>query len=248
MSRENDLVGTSRAELIIDRDRLMDRGKLMEYGAGLPPRRARRPPSRAHRRPRAAEEASTGSCRACRNTSSPRGASVSRPASPGGWSPPSHLLYSDRVRSWRSLAQDSGPGSSRTQYDGLAWLGRARTQIEYSKNRGEDTSPDPGTVLFGKTRRRVLGLLFGHPGRVVLRPRHRPAERRRPGRDRARARRPAGRRPPDAARGRAARLLPGQQARAHLSRARAAGPEDDRARATSFARHCPRWPAVSTPP
>ena len=37
MSRENDLVGTSRAELIIDRDRLMDRGKLMEYGAGYRP-------------------------------------------------------------------------------------------------------------------------------------------------------------------------------------------------------------------
>jgi len=30
-------VGTSRAELIIDRDRLMDRGKLMEYGAGYRP-------------------------------------------------------------------------------------------------------------------------------------------------------------------------------------------------------------------
>jgi NADH-quinone oxidoreductase subunit I len=37
MSRENDLVGTSRAELIIDRDRLMDRGKLMEHGAGYRP-------------------------------------------------------------------------------------------------------------------------------------------------------------------------------------------------------------------
>ena len=37
MSRENDLVGTTRAELIIDRDRLMDRGKLMEYGAGYRP-------------------------------------------------------------------------------------------------------------------------------------------------------------------------------------------------------------------
>jgi NADH-quinone oxidoreductase subunit I len=37
MSRENDLVGTSRAELIIDRDRLMDRGKLVEYGAGYRP-------------------------------------------------------------------------------------------------------------------------------------------------------------------------------------------------------------------
>ena len=32
MSRENDLVGTTRAELIIDRDRLMERGKLVEYG------------------------------------------------------------------------------------------------------------------------------------------------------------------------------------------------------------------------
>jgi NADH-quinone oxidoreductase subunit I len=37
MSRENDLVGTSRAELIIDRDRLMDRAKLGEYGAGYRP-------------------------------------------------------------------------------------------------------------------------------------------------------------------------------------------------------------------
>jgi NADH-quinone oxidoreductase chain I len=37
MSRENDLVGTTRAELIIDRDRLMDRGKLVEYGAGYRP-------------------------------------------------------------------------------------------------------------------------------------------------------------------------------------------------------------------
>jgi NADH-quinone oxidoreductase subunit I len=37
MSRENDLVGTSRADLIIDRDRLMDRGKLMEYGTGYRP-------------------------------------------------------------------------------------------------------------------------------------------------------------------------------------------------------------------
>jgi NADH-quinone oxidoreductase subunit I len=37
MSRENDLVGTTRAELVIDRDRLMDRGKLMEYGAGYRP-------------------------------------------------------------------------------------------------------------------------------------------------------------------------------------------------------------------
>ena len=37
MSRENDLVGTSREELIIDRDRLMDRGKLAEYGSGYHP-------------------------------------------------------------------------------------------------------------------------------------------------------------------------------------------------------------------
>jgi NADH-quinone oxidoreductase subunit I len=37
MSRENDLVGTSRAEMIIDRDRLMDRAKLIEYGAGYRP-------------------------------------------------------------------------------------------------------------------------------------------------------------------------------------------------------------------
>ena len=37
MSRENDLVGTTREELIIDRDRLMDRGKLLEYGPGYRP-------------------------------------------------------------------------------------------------------------------------------------------------------------------------------------------------------------------
>jgi NADH-quinone oxidoreductase subunit I len=37
MSRENDLVGTSREELIIDRDRLMARGKLAEHGAGYRP-------------------------------------------------------------------------------------------------------------------------------------------------------------------------------------------------------------------
>jgi NADH-quinone oxidoreductase subunit I len=37
MSRENDLVGETRAELIIDRDRLMDRGKLGEYGPGYRP-------------------------------------------------------------------------------------------------------------------------------------------------------------------------------------------------------------------
>ena len=45
MSRENDLVGTSRAELIIDRDRLMDRAKVGEYGAGYRPvdHDARRP-------------------------------------------------------------------------------------------------------------------------------------------------------------------------------------------------------------
>ena len=37
MSRENDLIGTTRAELVIDRDRLMDRGKLAEHGAGYRP-------------------------------------------------------------------------------------------------------------------------------------------------------------------------------------------------------------------
>jgi NADH-quinone oxidoreductase subunit I len=37
MSRENDLVGTSRAELIIDRDRLMGRAKLVEHGPGYRP-------------------------------------------------------------------------------------------------------------------------------------------------------------------------------------------------------------------
>ena len=37
MSRENDLVGTTREELIIDRDRLMDRAKLAEYGPGYHP-------------------------------------------------------------------------------------------------------------------------------------------------------------------------------------------------------------------
>jgi len=37
MSRENDLVGATRAELIIDRDRLMERGKLAEYGPGYRP-------------------------------------------------------------------------------------------------------------------------------------------------------------------------------------------------------------------
>jgi NADH-quinone oxidoreductase subunit I len=37
MSGENDLVGTTREELIIDRDRLMDRAKLMEHGQGYHP-------------------------------------------------------------------------------------------------------------------------------------------------------------------------------------------------------------------
>jgi NADH-quinone oxidoreductase subunit I len=37
MSRENDLVGTSREELIIDRDRLMARAKLAEVGPGYHP-------------------------------------------------------------------------------------------------------------------------------------------------------------------------------------------------------------------
>jgi len=37
MSRENDLVGTTREELIIDRDRLMARNKVVEHGAGYRP-------------------------------------------------------------------------------------------------------------------------------------------------------------------------------------------------------------------
>ncbi len=37
MSRENDLVGTSRADLVIDRDRLMARGELVEHGPGYRP-------------------------------------------------------------------------------------------------------------------------------------------------------------------------------------------------------------------
>jgi NADH-quinone oxidoreductase subunit I len=37
MSRENDLVGTSREELIIDRDRLMARSNLSDYGSGYRP-------------------------------------------------------------------------------------------------------------------------------------------------------------------------------------------------------------------
>ncbi len=37
MSRENDLVGTSREELIIDRERLMARSELVEYGPGYRP-------------------------------------------------------------------------------------------------------------------------------------------------------------------------------------------------------------------
>jgi NADH-quinone oxidoreductase subunit I len=37
MSRENDLVGTTREELIIDRDRLMARAKLIDVGAGYHP-------------------------------------------------------------------------------------------------------------------------------------------------------------------------------------------------------------------
>ena len=37
MSRENDLVGTTREELIIDRERLMERAKLAEYGPGYRP-------------------------------------------------------------------------------------------------------------------------------------------------------------------------------------------------------------------
>ena len=37
MSRENDLVGTTREELVIDRDHLIARGKLAEYGPGYRP-------------------------------------------------------------------------------------------------------------------------------------------------------------------------------------------------------------------
>jgi len=37
MSRENDLVGTTREELLIDRDQLMARGRLKDYGAGYRP-------------------------------------------------------------------------------------------------------------------------------------------------------------------------------------------------------------------
>jgi NADH-quinone oxidoreductase subunit I len=37
MSRENNLVGSSREELIIDRDRLMGRSKLVEHGIGYRP-------------------------------------------------------------------------------------------------------------------------------------------------------------------------------------------------------------------
>ena len=37
MSKENDLVGTSRAEMIIDRERLMARAKLVEHGPGYRP-------------------------------------------------------------------------------------------------------------------------------------------------------------------------------------------------------------------
>ena len=37
MSRENDLVGTTRADLIIDRDRLLARAKTVEQGAGYRP-------------------------------------------------------------------------------------------------------------------------------------------------------------------------------------------------------------------
>jgi NADH-quinone oxidoreductase subunit I len=37
MSRENDLVGTSREELILDREQLMSRAKLVEHGPGYRP-------------------------------------------------------------------------------------------------------------------------------------------------------------------------------------------------------------------
>jgi NADH-quinone oxidoreductase subunit I len=45
MSRENDLVGESREELIIDRDRLMARNDIVEHGPGY------RPPEHDWRRP-----------------------------------------------------------------------------------------------------------------------------------------------------------------------------------------------------
>ena len=37
MSRENDLVATSREEMVIDRDALMARGRIAEYGVGYRP-------------------------------------------------------------------------------------------------------------------------------------------------------------------------------------------------------------------
>ncbi len=37
MSRQNDLVGESREELIIDRERLMARSELVDYGDGYRP-------------------------------------------------------------------------------------------------------------------------------------------------------------------------------------------------------------------
>lgn len=37
MSRENDLVGSSREELVIDRDQLIARGRIAEHGAGYRP-------------------------------------------------------------------------------------------------------------------------------------------------------------------------------------------------------------------
>jgi NADH-quinone oxidoreductase subunit I len=37
MSKENDLVGTSREEMVIDRDALMARGRIAEYGTGYRP-------------------------------------------------------------------------------------------------------------------------------------------------------------------------------------------------------------------
>ncbi len=37
MSRENDLVGTSREEMIIGRDQLMARGRIVAHGAGYRP-------------------------------------------------------------------------------------------------------------------------------------------------------------------------------------------------------------------
>ena len=65
MSRENDLVGTTRAELIIDRDRLMDRGKLDRVRRGLSARPTTTCAVPCASPPSSGSRPSTGSCRAC---------------------------------------------------------------------------------------------------------------------------------------------------------------------------------------